>query len=56
MRGLNEGLNEGLSEGLKSLLDVIIGNLGVQAKNLISLLGNGPIKTIDASNKTITLH
>jgi len=53
--GLNEGLNEGLSEGLReglnegliSLLNAIIKNPNIQAKDISSILSNRPLKTIE---------
>jgi len=48
--GLNEGLNlenEGLNEGLKSLLEVVIKNPGIKAKDLPSKLDDRPLKTIE---------
>lgn len=44
--GLNEGF-EGLNEGLKTLLNCIIENPGIQAKDISKKLGNRPIKTIE---------
>ncbi len=45
--GKTEGLSEGLSEGLKTLLDAVINNEGIQAKDLPELLNNRPLKTIE---------
>jgi len=47
---VGEGLNEGLNlenEGLKSLLEVVIKNPGIKAKDLPSKLDNRPLKTIE---------
>lgn len=48
--GLNEGLkvrSEGLNEGLKSLLETVIKNPGIKAKEMPSKLNNRPLKTIE---------
>jgi len=51
--GINEGLIEGLNEGLKSLLEAIRNNPGIQAKNLGSIIGSRPIKTIERQIKML---
>ena len=54
--GLNEGLNpesEGLNEGLKSLLEAVIKNPGIKAKELPSKLDNRPLKTIERQIKEL---
>ena len=52
--GLSEGLNEGLNEGLSLLLNAIINNPGIQAKDLSALLEKRPIKTIDRQIAELT--
>ncbi len=46
--------DEGLSEGLKSLYTAIMSNPGIQAKDLVSVLDNRPLKTIERQIKKLT--
>jgi ATP-dependent DNA helicase RecG len=50
----NEQINEGLNEGLTTLLNAIIKNPGIQARNLSTLLNNRPIKTIERQISELT--
>jgi ATP-dependent DNA helicase RecG len=52
---IDEGLNEGLNEGLKSLLEAIRSNPGIKAKDLVTLLENRPIKTIERQIKDLVI-
>ncbi|MFC1510421.1 ATP-binding protein [Candidatus Omnitrophota bacterium] len=51
--GLNEGLCEGLNEGLKSLYKAIAKKPDIQAKDLIVILDNRPLKTIERQVKKL---
>ena len=50
----NDELSEGLNEGLSLLLNAIINNPGIQAKDLSALLEKRPIKTIDRQIAELT--
>lgn len=55
---INEGINgenEGLNEGLKSLLEAIRSNPGIKAKDLVTLLDNRPLKTIERQIKELVI-
>ena len=52
-RVLSEGLNEGLNEGLKSLHIAISSNVGIKAKDLVVVLNNRPLKTIERQIKDL---
>lgn len=48
--------NEGLNEGLKTLLVAIRSNQGNKVKNLMKLLNNRPIKTIERQIRELVLR
>jgi len=49
----DEGLDEGLNEGLKSLLEAVQDRPGIQAKDLVRVLGGRPLKTVERQVKTL---
>ena len=50
---MNEGLREGLNEGLKSLHRAVSANQGEKAKDLVAILNNRPLKTIERQIKDL---
>ncbi len=53
LSGKEQGLSEGLNEGLKSLHIAVSSNLGIKAKDLVTILNNRPLKTIERQIKEL---